>query len=71
MDCNLQPSLPLTNPSVIPMMAATASRQRTNYAVPDDWDRHRATIERLYVYEEKTLRETRKYMELAHAFFAT
>jgi len=53
------------------MMAVTASRQRTNYAAPDDWDRHRATIERLYVYEEKTLRETRKYMELAHAFFAT
>lgn len=47
------------------------SRQPISYANAEDWDVHQATITRLYLYEEKTLKEVKKYMEYSHGFFAT
>ena len=46
-------------------------RQPINYANAADWDIHQATITRLYLYEERTLKEVKKYMEYSHGFFAT
>ncbi|KAK3353779.1 hypothetical protein B0T25DRAFT_608241 [Lasiosphaeria hispida] len=41
------------------------------YASQEDWETHRATITRLYLYEEMTLKQVRKHMEDSHFFYAT
>ncbi len=41
------------------------------YASPADWDDYRETITRMYLYEEKTLKEVKAYMEETYQFFAT
>ena len=46
-------------------------QQPIKYANAADWDIHQATITRLYLYEERTLKEVKKYMEYSHGFFAT
>jgi hypothetical protein len=58
---------PSTSSSAIP----PPSNPRRNYASPDDWEAHRDTITRLYYYEEMTLREVKKHMEMHHDFLAT
>jgi Clr5 domain len=41
------------------------------YAAPREWEAHRATIRRLYLGEDKTLKEVMTYMEQKHSFRAT
>lgn len=57
-------------PVAVPAAPAPAPRQ-SNYAGLDDWDKHQATITRLYLYEEKTLKEVKRYMEDNYSFLAT
>ncbi|KAK5651598.1 hypothetical protein OQA88_11871 [Cercophora sp. LCS_1] len=49
----------------------TVSSKQSKYASPNDWDTFRDVITTLYMEEDKTLREVRKYMEENHNFFAT
>ncbi|KAK3361343.1 hypothetical protein B0T24DRAFT_539550 [Lasiosphaeria ovina] len=41
------------------------------YASQTDWDMHRATITRLYLHEDRTLRGVMDYMAQRHRFYAT
>ncbi|KAH6857034.1 hypothetical protein B0I37DRAFT_89026 [Chaetomium sp. MPI-CAGE-AT-0009] len=41
------------------------------YASPEDWDKQRETITRLYLHEKRSLQEVMEYMALNHFFFAT
>ncbi|KAK3312268.1 hypothetical protein B0H66DRAFT_485643 [Apodospora peruviana] len=44
---------------------------QASYASPEDWDNHRAEITRLYLDQDKTLREVKEHMEQAYNFVAT
>jgi hypothetical protein len=41
------------------------------YAKPSEWEPHRATIKRLYLDEDRTLKEVKSYMEETYDFHAT
>lgn len=43
----------------------------TKNDVSDAWARHMAIISRLYMNEDKTLREVREIMEAEHGFVAS
>ena len=44
---------------------------RTRYATAEDWERYRATFTRLYLDEEKTLKEVKYIMKDKYGFIAT
>ena len=46
-------------------------RSQTRYATAGDWEVHRATITRLYLTENRILRDVKREMEQEHGFFAT
>lgn len=49
--------------------AAAAAAAARKWAAEDDWERHKATIARLY--ETMTLAELKDYMEANHGLSAT
>ncbi|KAK3323316.1 hypothetical protein B0T19DRAFT_201450 [Cercophora scortea] len=66
---------PLTRPPLhAPKPRRSTARpfaMQGKYASQDDWEGHRATVTRLYLDDQKTLKEVKKYMEETHLFFAT
>ncbi|KAK0719347.1 hypothetical protein B0H67DRAFT_642710 [Lasiosphaeris hirsuta] len=56
-------------PSVAPHFVINS--KQGIYASQEDWETHRTTITRLYLYEEMTLKQVRKHMEDTHFFYAT
>ncbi|KAK5662217.1 hypothetical protein OQA88_8122 [Cercophora sp. LCS_1] len=51
--------------------ASLAQPKQSKYAGPADWEKHRDVITRLYLHEDKTLKQVKKLMEDRYGFFAT
>lgn len=62
---------PISSVPGVKPRAGGGSGGTKKWASEEDWDRHRPTITRLYVKENKRLWQLLEYMEREHQFYAT
>lgn len=58
-----------TTTSLVPIRTRSTAAAKSHSR--SDWNRHRPTIQRLYIDEDKTLREVMEVMEKQYNFVAT
>jgi hypothetical protein len=57
--------------SVDPLLTSETPASAQGWPTEDDWALHRSTIKRLYLEENKTLKELMEIMKREHALKAT